>query len=137
MPRNTWNIRGSHRAYLEYVAARLKIQRVADWQSIHLDDFIAASSQKFLNFYNFSLFGALSTQYKEFRWIPQRFAATPQDRNSISDLVMCMAYLEEELCIENVDDWYRVSQQQLRDLGAHTVIHHHGGLLKVRLLCII
>lgn len=82
--------------------------------------------------YGNSLYAILRTVYPHYDWDPWRFSLLP--RSTIGDstvLKQAILHVEKNLSIEQPEDWYRVSLNQLKRLGVDALFRKSGGLVSV------
>ena len=59
----------------------------------------------------------VSTLFPEFEFLPWKFANPPKNSGKDPEVVeQALTYLQKQLHIQFTDDWYRVSQSQLKEL---------------------
>src|SRR5690348_11404117 len=77
-------------------------------------------------------FRALTSAFPEHNWQAWDFARTPrsitQDKNTLQQY---LRFLEDKLQIKTMEDWYRVSMDQMKKLGGSHLILKNGGLSNV------
>lgn len=131
VPKGYWNSKEKQRKFLDDVAEELGIKRPSDWSKVRNCDIEQRGGRTLLKIHNWSLFNALRSVYgegsssnAEDEWsvavcrgtVPSSFW---QEEQNVKDF---MHSLGSELGIREQEDWYRVSQKQIRDLNG-------GGLL--------
>jgi len=136
--RHYWSSIENQRSFLDQYGASIGIKRgegkkeLEKWYNVLGTDLIKAGGGGLLKRYHFSLYGLLSAAYSEFEWLPWRFQVAP--KSMLSDPLLLMkifSHAEKDLKIERHQDWYRVSRNQLRELGAEALLRHKGGLIGV------
>lgn len=143
MPRNYWAQPSARRAFLDHAAATLGVKSRSDWQTVTTRQLQEIrGSHSLLRWYNSSLLAALKDVYGE-EW---RASGGPADEIYACRSRVPRNYWDEEehvksfvekiriaCSVQNKEDWYRVSRQQVKDLGG-------GGLIQKydlgELLCI-
>lgn len=76
-----------------------------------------------------SLYNALKKNYPEYHWQVWKFPHVPKGYwKDSTNLMSGLQEISEKLNITTLDDWYRVSKDQLWSTGAGHVINAHGGL---------
>lgn len=104
-----------------------------NWYNTPLKKIIAFGGGGLLALYNNSLSAALEAVYPEVAWQRHRFAHSPhnlyQQWEVVEDFIK---YASKRLYIESLDDWHRVSQDQLWRIGGGQLVAKNGGLQAVR-----
>ena len=80
-------------------------------------------------YYRGSVFDMLRTVYSDHDWLPWKFTTLP--RSALKDssaLEKALSFVENELKFASPTDWYRVTEDQLRELGVWNLIGQTGGL---------
>lgn len=79
--------------------------------------------------YSLSHYKMLRAVYPEHDWLPWKFKKLPALLKHDSEAIeRAMRFIETECKINTNEDWYHLSNEQLRDLGVLTLISHLGGL---------
>lgn len=77
-----------------------------------------------------SLYSLLSKTYPEYNWEPWKFNHIPKNVNTDDQVIdMSLSYVEKVLNITKNEDWYRVSQAQLKHLGVLVILTNGKSLL--------
>jgi hypothetical protein len=77
------------------------------------------------------MFEMLSTVYPEVDWLPWRFSRAPKTsklKENPKVVSLTVDYIEAQLKLRNIDEWYRVSNPQLDQLGVLNWTRKLGGL---------
>src|SRR5690349_7182611 len=68
------------------------------------------------NYYDGSLLRALQSIYPEHQWYPWLFKTRESQKNALDEKQL-VAWLSVKLHIKSLDDWYRVSLRQIREVA--------------------
>lgn len=117
VPNGYWDSRTNRSAYLKWLGARLGYRSVDDWYKVRQRDFKQNRGGGLLaGFYDDSVFAAVTDLLPDHEWYPWRFSRTPQGYwQDESNRRKYMKWLENELGLNNNDDWYRVTKQHFAD----------------------
>lgn len=122
----------NQRRYLEELRRTLGHSQtttdLSEWYSVGYSDFAAHNGLGLLvHKYGGSLYHLLRTVFPEYDFLPWRFKKVPKDlfddQLTISKL---KALLEKDLRIVTFEDWYRVTQSQLAEIGLANVFGGKG-----------
>eukprot|EP01027_Heterolobosea_sp_BB2_P026356 GEZU01040587.1.p1 GENE.GEZU01040587.1~~GEZU01040587.1.p1 ORF type:complete len:509 (-),score=114.87 GEZU01040587.1:129-1430(-) len=152
VPSGFWMDKANQRRFLEWAAKQLQVRSPDDWYSkVSHEDICRLGGARLLRgYYNDSLPRALVAIFPEVEWQPWRFGSSWASSSSSSSLLMMMNsvdspfangdetmlrryidYLAKEFDIQQLDEWYRVSHEQIRALGGYATLVEHGGLCAV------
>lgn len=114
-----WKDTKNHKKYLDWLGKQLKITHWNDWYTVSQDTVFSNGGKVWLqNYYNGNLYEALQVVYPEQNWIPWKFPRISvgflDNEKHCRELIK---WLESELKIKVLDDWYRVSVTQIRKLA--------------------
>ena len=71
----------------------------------------------------------LKAVYPDYNWMPWRFKVSPKGVSKDPNvLAMALDFAQKELEISDSSDWYRISMNQLKDIGIEEIIKQNGGL---------
>jgi hypothetical protein len=137
---NYWGRISRQRELFENVMLRLNLRDLDSWYSITTPPLVSSNKavRTVLDLYGGSLSAALESIFPDHPWQPWKFRKL---RHRYWDAIQITSepfrkymldYLgRDTLRIETLDDWYRVSTQQLRLVSAHGVIIKFGGLFHI------
>jgi len=125
----------NHRTFFDWLGKQLGFYSFEDWYSITTADIYnhGGKSGLSLDCYNYSIVSALVSIYPEYHWLPWKFSKTPKgiwkNNKYIEGFLNDISKL---LNISKLDDWYRVSQEDLlKYRGAVTFVRQRGGLMNI------
>lgn len=98
---------------MEWLGKRLRIRTLPDWHRVKGDDFLRNHGYFLLvKCFGRSVFRAVSETFQERQWNEWQFDAVPKGfwRNPQNRL-RYMQWLEKQLGIETLSDWYRISKE--------------------------
>eukprot|EP01121_Diplochlamys_sp_Union-15-3_P013862 TRINITY_DN4362_c0_g1_i1.p1 TRINITY_DN4362_c0_g1~~TRINITY_DN4362_c0_g1_i1.p1 ORF type:complete len:431 (-),score=54.16 TRINITY_DN4362_c0_g1_i1:183-1475(-) len=130
VPRGFWKDVSNQRKFFDWIRSHHSFSSLDDWYHkpkalVHTN----GGGGLLETYYNDSLVNALLTIYPEHQWKPWRFGVTPKGTWEKRDnLINFMNELATKLGISSLDDWYRVSWDQLEKFGALPFVTSHGGL---------
>lgn len=126
MPTGYWEKKENRRRFMDGIAKELGVQGPRDWAAVPVKEVMDRNGSALLSRYNYSLFDALKDLYPEvtdeevflFRNVVPRSFWREED-----NVRQFLLSLKESLGVRSIDDWGRVSVQQVRD-------HNGNGLLE-------
>lgn len=81
--------------------------------------------------YKGSHYFMLKAVYPEHDWVPWKFKTLPQHVGLDPDvLAQAITFVETEKKVLRPQDWYSISNRQLRELGVLSIIDTNGGLFE-------
>lgn len=132
VPRGYWQSKAAQRAFLDSVAAELDVRRPADWSRVRNCDIEERGGRTLLKIHGWSLLAALQSVYGAEgeesaaggAWSAAlcRGSVASAYWEEEANVRLFMQALAEELGVRRPEDWYRVSQKQIRE-------HNGAGLL--------
>lgn len=131
----------NQRAFLDSLASGLACppSSPSPFYSLRCSDFITNGGARLLSLYGNSIITMLRHVYPEQQWEPWRFRKISQKLVTDQETVeMTVKAIEEKICATHdgkallqVDDWFRLSKRQIREMGFATIIERNGGLKQV------
>lgn len=122
------------RTRFEWLATQLDITKLEDWYDVKLAD-AQLLFGPVLDKYDGSLLVALQQLYPEFSWKFWKFSHLPKthwhDTNRQREFV---EWLNGELGINTLDDWYMVDLRDVMKMGGSTLINSYYGGSLVKML---
>lgn len=117
------------RRYMEWLAKEIGFQTMDDWYRITTSDFTKHHGQSLLDLYDGSPSRVVKSIFPEHSWRSWRFSRVPQNLQLTDDELREMINdIAKHLHIKDMDEWYRVSMNQIELLVNRSVINNHGGL---------
>ena len=126
-----WKAMENQRAFLEALACKL------GWKEGDMEAFyqltakilVAEGGESLLRQYGDSVFALVSAVYPNHEWNPWRFPLRV-GQTSEDSLPLLFSHVEDSLKVKSPQDWYRISMQDLDELGVGRVLRAlDGGLL--------
>jgi len=128
-----WQNPKNSRKWLERVKKKLGYKCMDDWYNVTVHDINNNDGLSLLKVYNNSPSKALVNAYPEHNWQLWRFKTQPRSYwdNMMKDnkeALRMMDWLGDKLTVTHLNDWYRVSMQQLQAWVSHinsstTLVH--------------
>jgi len=126
--RGYWNHLENHRIFFDHLGAVLGLQNLSQWNEISVEVIKQHGGAPLLSRYA-NLGDALRAIYPEHAWDYYERASLPQhyweDFQNVIDFVK---RLEKEYRIQNEEDWYRISRQQIIRLHGSRLLQNYAGL---------
>ena len=117
----------NQRKIIEEVGKKLKIKSVEEWFSISTLTFRNNGGGTVLKRHNGSLIRALKFAYPELNWPVENFYHLPQSHwNNHFNLVNLAKSLQKDYKIKKMEDWYRISSQQMMKFRGK--MEYQGGI---------
>src|SRR5690349_19459903 len=115
-----------HRHFFEKLGVRLGYKSMDDWYDLTTEEVINYGGESMLkNHYGTSIYRALRFVYPSHYWMPYKFKKAPSGaiQSALFDTEhrkILFDWLGEQLNVNCLDDWYRVSMEQVsKILGPH------------------
>jgi hypothetical protein len=132
---NYWSNTENRKAYLEWLASQLGVEKMEDWYNVTWDRLTSVDSRTspFGSHFGSSLIAALKSVYSDHQWKDWMFEMSPRgfwDSDNVTPQHV-RDLLEQHaaaLHITEPEDWYRVSFLQLTAVGIAHIIQKLGGL---------
>jgi len=133
-PRNYWAKKENQLAYLSYLSSKLGFNHLSyeSWYSVKSKHFTENGGESFLQRYNGCVYALLKEVFPEVEWLPWKFTVLP--RSAVKDpdvLLRAVKFVERELKINSRNDWQRVSNSVVQELGLGRLFYRHGGIQSV------
>jgi len=134
-PRTLWKDRESHRLFFSWLGNQLGYKTMDDWYNITWKDISRFGGSRMLSYYDHSPLKALQEVYPNHHWIPWKFGKMPQGfrervKNEPEKQKEVIEWLSEQLSIRHLDDWYRISVEQIQKVTGLHGIHTSEMLFK-------
>src|SRR5690348_1552221 len=109
----------SHKIFFDKLSIHLGHKSMEDWYNITRDNIIKNGGERILGYYGNSPSVALQTVYPKHNWMLWKSKTVPKGywthfMNDSEEVTRVVDWLNEQLSIKNLDDWYRVSLSQIR-----------------------
>eukprot|EP01114_Cavostelium_apophysatum_P012589 TRINITY_DN2854_c0_g1_i1.p1 TRINITY_DN2854_c0_g1~~TRINITY_DN2854_c0_g1_i1.p1 ORF type:complete len:464 (+),score=89.13 TRINITY_DN2854_c0_g1_i1:116-1507(+) len=125
-----WQNRDHQRDFLADLAKFHNFNSWEDWYRVTNQMIRVHGGASLLILYGGSAMKAIMSVFPEHHWKLWKFSNAPDgywdDVNNAREVIECVS---KELNIKRMDDWYRVTREQLNDLGLSTLLARHGGLI--------
>jgi hypothetical protein len=123
---NSYSIR-ENRQYLDNLAELQNIATIEDWYKVNTTTIFIQNGKQLLRRFDYSICKMLSTLYPDTNWQPWRFHRNCNNVWSIeSNQKKYVEWLEEQLDIVILDDWYRITCEQLFKFGASILLQKYN-----------
>ena len=134
IPRDHWASQENQRKFLQDLALKLghKHGDLNQWYSVSIKDFSSNGGGGLLGKFGNSTYALLRSAYPEHSWEPWRFTIIPrQALKNAGERQNVVKFVEKELKMKSLDEWYRISLHQLKELGVDRFFIKGGGLFEV------
>ena len=120
--RYIWEDKENQRKYFNWLGKKLGITESIDWLDVTCNDIILNDGNGILKYYNNSLIKSISKIYPEIDW--------KKLENEYGDkyLQKRIEEFEKKLYIKNLDDWYRISLDQIKEIGGEYLRRKYNGI---------
>jgi hypothetical protein len=128
IPNNYWENIDNIKHFLGYCCLKLNVEKVEDWYKCSRKNITELGGGELFNLYK-NLVELLNKIYKEhyifYEW---KFSVTPNGFwNNIDNQKSYMDWLFKELKYENMEDWYKISQEIIKkNYGAGLIFVYNG-----------
>eukprot|EP01121_Diplochlamys_sp_Union-15-3_P014659 TRINITY_DN4702_c0_g1_i2.p1 TRINITY_DN4702_c0_g1~~TRINITY_DN4702_c0_g1_i2.p1 ORF type:complete len:314 (-),score=59.44 TRINITY_DN4702_c0_g1_i2:174-1115(-) len=132
-PQGFWQDQKNRRQYFDWLGKRMGIKSLEEWYRLKTSDAHQAGGRGlFSHHYDNSLYKAMFDVYPEYRWEFWKFKKMPKKgieyQNEKQNL---LTKIEEKLDVTCLEDWYRVSSEQLSHFRAFHFVVAKGGLFNI------
>lgn len=117
---------------IDILASELHIKNWKDWYGITQQHVRAHGGSKLLEHFSGSLVRMLQTFYPYYAWIPWKFHKM-QHSYWENNIQQQRELLESQFRIVHWEQWYSVTNDQIRARGAGRLLQHYGGSRKAML----
>eukprot|EP01127_Copromyxa_protea_P020016 TRINITY_DN6614_c0_g1_i2.p1 TRINITY_DN6614_c0_g1~~TRINITY_DN6614_c0_g1_i2.p1 ORF type:complete len:524 (+),score=59.77 TRINITY_DN6614_c0_g1_i2:3-1574(+) len=129
-PKGAWSDGTCKREFLDYCGEQLGINHLDEWYQFSRVDVDKLGGRELIN-RSGGLFNALQSSYPEHKWVDGRFSYVGRkswdDPKKVRDF---LEYIREPLGITSLDDWYRISQVELAQVGGAGLYFKFGTIGK-------
>jgi hypothetical protein len=130
VPNEYWEDPEHRKAFMEWLSKELNISQMDSWYTISNEMVKAKGGESFLRYYNHSLFKALNEHYPTVEWKPWKFLKLPVGYwKVLSNQRQFLLWVAKQLSISNLEDWYRVSPEDLKQYGGQPLLTIYRGSL--------
>ena len=125
-PNGFWHSIENQRLFLTDFAKKFNIENYEQWYEITNQKIIKNRGGGLLNMYNGSLFDALKSIFPDENWNLMKSSK----RNRIQNKKEFSIHLIKEFSIEKKEDWYRISNKQIKNSNCACLIHSNSSLFR-------
>ena len=123
VPRGLWNNERYCRQFVLDAEQRMPIRSREDWYKVKVQEMRAIGGAGLLNKFDFSLQKMLVELLPEFDWKPWLFERVTDGYWDVKDnRQQYFAWLSNELDIRTLDDWYKVTIEQVHAKGGQRTL---------------
>eukprot|EP01118_Nematostelium_gracile_P007447 TRINITY_DN2432_c0_g2_i1.p1 TRINITY_DN2432_c0_g2~~TRINITY_DN2432_c0_g2_i1.p1 ORF type:complete len:326 (+),score=60.54 TRINITY_DN2432_c0_g2_i1:44-1021(+) len=126
-PRQDWSTIQSHKMFLDRLAKQLNITKMEDWYNIGKAQILAHGGGGLLNRYHNSPSKMIISLFPNHIWRVQNFTYKPKgignDKQSQKDFLLSLG---NQLHLQKMEDWYRVSKAQILAVGGGGLLVKYG-----------
>jgi len=118
-PRGYWRDKVNQNNFFDWTGIQLRYKHMADWYNVTLEDIYECGGKALMDdYYNKSIYKALSTIYPTHSWIPWKFNKVPRSFWDTNMRKRFFQWLGVQLGYNDMDNWYNISSDD---------IYKHGG----------
>jgi len=118
VPPRFWEDEENHRNYLLWLAHKLRFRRMEQWYSVTGKDFIRNHGYTILTYYRSCPSEMLRSLFPEYDWCEWLFPAAPKTFwDSVENQRRFIEWLGHEMGVRCWDDWYRVTERNVKQHG--------------------
>lgn len=131
VPHNFWTSITVQREFLDWAGKELGFRKMEDWYGVKRSDLENLGGATLVKYhYNGSVIRALLAVYPEHEWVEWKFVKLPKGFwNSEDNTQSFLHWLEKELGIKRMEDWYSITYGHFQRFGAANLLHMSGGML--------
>eukprot|EP01114_Cavostelium_apophysatum_P022575 TRINITY_DN8211_c0_g1_i1.p1 TRINITY_DN8211_c0_g1~~TRINITY_DN8211_c0_g1_i1.p1 ORF type:complete len:678 (+),score=129.47 TRINITY_DN8211_c0_g1_i1:83-2116(+) len=137
LPLAFWNNEQNQLRFLKYLEKKLEIKDPEDWYRFQVEDVLKFKGNGLISRYNHSLQKMLDHFYPGHDWKTWKFARVkPFFWDDRANQLEYIEWLEKELNIKQLDDWYNVHVSEVVKKGGSGLLGKYEGSLHKALLSI-
>src|SRR3990167_6712006 len=133
-PHGYWQNKENHRKFFDSIKEKYEIKTADDWHKISTTTIVAEGGRSLLGLYD-NFFELLQNTYpeEEFSVFTSRKQVPRDYWGEEKNLIEFKQALIDKYNIQTMEDWYRISQDQIKTVGGRSLIRRYGivGLLKI------
>jgi hypothetical protein len=124
-PKGFWHQAANRLAYMSWLERRLKIRKDEDWYQVTKETFLENSGAGlFIRHYRGSVLSALTEYKPDVDWKPWLFRSVPNGFwKSEENCCRYFAWLADQLHIDSVSQWRRLSKDDLLKSGGSVLLY--------------
>ena len=131
-PKGFWSKIKNQKEFLEWMSKQLGFQTINDWHKLTHEKFIRYGGSGLLSRYGNSPSKVLLSLYPNHNWMMWKFERVPSGFwDSAKNKKLFLDWLSKELKLKQLDDWYRISVQEIRRMAPATPFRKYGGMTSV------
>jgi hypothetical protein len=135
IPINFWKRKAHQKQFFDWLSVQLGIEQQEDWYAVNTRDVGRLKGYSLLHQFGASLSSTLSAVYDEFEWCPWLFSRTGNNFwNKPENHRKCADWIAQRFGVSNYTDWYSLTHNQLKDVGAEGILYRHNNSL-FKMLC--
>jgi hypothetical protein len=123
-----WMSMVNRKSYFLRLGEKFGFKDLSDWYKISRDDIDSNGGAGLLEYYCNSPMRALQDVYPKYNWLPWKFNKWKTGFIGEKELSSFVGYLTKELKIKDMQDWYRISLNQINKITPNTVVCKLGGI---------
>ena len=133
-PMRYWNVEENQRDFLDRLGEKLGFNDKSDWYRATKEDFSYHGGASLLAKYG-KFSNVLRSVYHDHRWDVYKFEKIPDGYwDSLDNRKSFMRDVYTELEFTGMDDWYKITQRDIRDRGGSRLLNHYYGNSPSKLL---
>ena len=131
-PKFFWNSIENQKAFMTHLGKTLGIKEgdYEGWYKVTVKDIVGNGGKGILVYHNGSPSSLIAELFPEHDWKIWKFSSI-RGRKSKETLRKAVKFVEEKAAVATLKDWYRVTDEVLKDLELKGFIDANGGILKV------
>jgi len=127
MKKGYWDDINNQKRFLDKIAKELHIREPTDWYKVKHADIRKRGGSALLKRYDHSLIKTLIGVYPNYKLEIRKFNKVPQSYwESITNQRNFLEEIAKNLNITQLDDWYRVTQTDLKKRGGSALLKRYG-----------
>jgi hypothetical protein len=128
IPKGFFQKQENCKKFFEWLGKKLGVKNFEDWYNISLQDVVKYGGKNLLLFHGGSLRASLAFTYPDYDWQNWRFPRVSRGYwDNIQNVKISLEWIGQQLKVSNLEDWYRVSVQEINQLGGSTPLMKYGG----------
>jgi hypothetical protein len=131
-----WHLMGNQRNFMDNLKTKLHFTTMEDWYNINKKDIIEAEGAGLLMKYGDSPAKLVQSVYSEFNWEHSQFRIVRRGPNANywsqkENRIEFVRQIAHQLQIQNFEDWYRITMQQISQVVPYVTVFRKFPLEKL------
>jgi hypothetical protein len=130
VPRHFWSKADNRANFVKWVGVQKGYNTLEDWYAMTKEQFEELGGRSVLYAYKDSVSRTLKATFPDHEWQEWRFPAAPNAFwESVANRRRFMDWASVQLGVKSMEDWERITIDQISKVGGRTMLHYHNNSL--------